>query len=107
MTRHPIQVLEDGTRLYANGVRYTPVASEVRKYQTRKPDHPDAVRWYGNWLLPLELIDDLARRFPETRPDTDAYDHMGNGRACRCDVCTRPEAERWRTKWWKERGVRF
>ena len=107
MSKHAIKVLEDGTRIYSNYYRYKPVADKDRKYAKRKPEDPRAVRWYGVWLLPLDLLDDTDRRIPETRPDTDAYDHMGRGLKCQCDVCRRPEAERWQTKWWRERGVRL
>lgn len=107
MSKHAIKVLEDGTRIYSNYYRYKPVADKDRKYAKRKPEDPRAVRWYGVWLLPLDLLDDTDRHIPETRPDTDAYDHMGRGLKCQCDVCRRPEAERWQLKWWRERGVRL
>lgn len=107
MSKHAIKVLEDGTRIYSNYYRYKPVADKDRKYAKRKPEDPRAVRWYGVWLLPLDLLDDTDRHIPETRPDTDAYDHMGQGPNCQCAVCRRPEASRWQTKWWRERGVRL
>jgi hypothetical protein len=59
MTHHPIKVLPDGTRVYANYHRYTPV-----------PD-PRAVRFHGVWLLPLELLPEDERVLPATRPYRD------------------------------------
>lgn len=106
MTYHAVRQLDDGTRVYSNHTRYTPVPVEQRKYKVRKPDHPGAVRWHGDWLLPLELMTDEDRRMPQTRPDTDAYDHMTKPRKCRCDVCRRPEAQRWKDKWRAEHGLR-
>lgn len=102
MTHHPIRVLPDGTRVYSNGVRRKPVPDHLRKYKRRKPDDPRAVRWRGDWLLPLELLPDDERVMPLTRPDTDAYDHMSKPRKCRCDVCRRPEAKKWKAKWRRE-----
>jgi hypothetical protein len=72
--------LEDGTRVYENGHRYKPVSPEKRKRAVRKPDDPRAVRWRGEWLLPLELLDEAARTMPPTRPDMDAKGHV---RGCR------------------------
>jgi hypothetical protein len=91
-----VKVLEDGTRLYANGVRYTPVPTELRKKLRRKPDDPRAVRWKGDWLLPLDLLGADQRQFPETRPDTIAYDHMTKPHRCRCAICRRPGAKKWK-----------
>jgi hypothetical protein len=102
MTSNPIRVLEDGTRVYSNGVRRKPVPDHLRKYGRRKPDDPRAVLWQGNWLLPLELLHPDERCMPVTRPDTDAYDHAGKPRRCRCDVCKRPESRRWRNQWRRE-----
>lgn len=107
MTHHPVTVLEDGTRVYSNHTRYRPVPPEKRKYKVRKPDVPGAVMYNKEWFLPLQVLADIDRVLPETRPDTDAYDHAGSHPRCRCDVCGRPEADAWREKWWKERGVRF
>jgi hypothetical protein len=101
------KVLEDGTRVYSNYTRYTPVAEGERKYGRNKPDDPDAVRWYGTWLLPLELLAHEERVMPETRPDTDAYVHMSyRGWRCRCDVCKRPEADRWKEQYWADLNPR-
>ena len=107
MTHHPIRTLSDGRKKYSNYTTYTPTAPEDRKYSVRKPDHPDAIRFHGDWFLPLDVLPDLVRVMPTTRADSDAYDHMGRGRPCVCDVCLRPEAKQWQAKWWKDRGVRF
>lgn len=98
MTHREIKTLDDGTRLYEDYHRYTPVADEDRKNGVNKPDDPRAVRFHTKWFLPLELLDDGARVMPETRPDTDAYDHADRKPRCRCMVCRRPEALRWRRK---------
>lgn len=39
------------------------------------------------------LADEERPPLPETRPDTEAYEH---GTFCRCVVCKRPEALRWK-----------
>ena len=96
MTHHAIKVLEDGTRVYSNGTRYRPVPPEKRKYGVRKPPVEGAVRLGGTWFHPLALLPLAARSWPETRPDTDAFDHAHKPRPCKCDVCRRPEAQRWR-----------
>ena len=97
-----IKVLDDGTRVYSNYVRYKPLSDSERKYGKRKPDDPRAVLFQGNWYLPLELLPIEERDWPLTRPDTDAYDHAGKRRRCKCDVCRRPEARRWRNQWRRE-----
>lgn len=100
MTHRPIRTEPDGTRVYATGQRYKPRTLEERKYGVNKPDDPRAVRFHGKWFLPLELLPDEQRGpVPETRPDTDAYEHS---LLCQCDVCCRPEAVRWRRKQIKE-----
>ena len=99
MTHHPIKTLEDGTRVYSNGTRYKPKAPEERVYKVRKPAVEGAVWWRGAWRLPLDLVPLEARQWPETRPDEDAYDHASKPRRCKCDVCRRPQARRWRYKW--------
>lgn len=98
MTQHPIKVLPDGTRIYSNYTKYSPVPDERRKNSVRKPSDPRAVRWKGVWLLPLEVLPEEARNFPETLPDTVAYDHAWKKR-CECRVCRRPQARIWRLKW--------
>lgn len=105
MTHHPIKVLEDGTRVYSRYQRYKPKPLEERAYAVRKPDDPRAVRFHGKWLLPLDLAPDEQRVWPETRPDDQAYEHMTTNLTCRCLVCLRPEAERWRRKWRKDHGL--
>lgn len=100
--KHPVTVLEDGTRVYSNGTKYKPMADEDRKNRRRKPDVEGAVLYQGNWLLPLELLPEDERELPETRADTEAYDHASKPRKCKCDVCKRPEARKWRNKWRRE-----
>lgn len=100
----PVRVLEDGTRVYANGVRYRPVAAEERRNKVRRPDDPRAVRWYSEWIILPELVADDDRAMPETVPDTEAYDHWLMQRGCRCPVCSRPEARRWKEKADQVRG---
>lgn len=97
MTHHPIQVLEDGTRVYSNRTRYRPKPAEERKYGVRKPAQEGWTRWRGVWLHPLDFLPLAARSWPETRPDTDAYLHASKAR-CRCKVCLRPEAQVWRLR---------
>lgn len=105
--RAHIKVLEDGTRVYSNYVRYVPVPEDERKYGRRKPDDPNAVFWSSRWWLPLELLPLADRLVPETRPDTDAYDHAGKRRRCKCDVCRRPESRRWRNQWRREQRAQM
>jgi hypothetical protein len=99
MTHRAIETLSDGTRKYVCGKRYKPLSLSERVYGVRKPQDPRAVRWGGSWLLPLDLLPDNLRVRPETRPDSDAYDHMAKPRKCKCAVCKRPEAKRWQEKW--------
>lgn len=99
MTHHEIRTLPDGTRRYSKGQRYKPVAPEDRKKGVRKPDHPEAVRFHGQWFLPLQTLPDAARVMPETVPDELAYEHMERTFLCRCRACRRPEAEKWRSKY--------
>lgn len=98
MSQHPIKVLEDGTRVYSNGTRYRPVPPEERKYKVRKPPVEGAVRLGDVWYHPLVLLPQEARSWPETRPDTDAFDHASKLRRCKCRVCKRPEARKWRRR---------
>ena len=72
MTHRPIRVEEDGTRVYADGHRYRPMAPEERRNRVRKPDHPEAVRFHGDWFLPLETLPDEARVMPVTTSDKQA-----------------------------------
>lgn len=67
MTTHEIQTRPDGTRWYRCGHGYRPVPPEARKYAVRKPDDPRAVRFGGNWYLPLELLPEEQRVMPVTR----------------------------------------
>lgn len=106
MTHHEIKVLEDGTRVYSNHTRYKPLPLEKRKYKVRKPEDPRAVLYHGVWFLPLSVLTDDMRSMPETRPDTDAYEHAGKRRRCRCNVCHRPTALKWENKWRKEQGLK-
>jgi hypothetical protein len=104
VTHRPIRTEPDGTRVYVGGHRYKPKSDAERKNRRRKPDDPRAVRWQGEWLLPLDLLPDNRRSFPITRPDTDAYEHMKRTAMCMCDVCIRPQADRWRAKWRREQA---
>lgn len=105
MTHRPIKTLEDGTRVYASYHRYTPIADEDRTYQVRKPANPEAVRWFGEWLLPLDLLSDDVRAMPATRSDEEAYEHMFKDKPCRCDVCRRPEAEPFKRRWLRHQKI--
>ena len=93
-----LEILEDGTRVYSNYTRYTPVPAEQRKKSRRKPDDPRAIRWKGDWLLPLTLLEEDKRTLPETIPDTVAFDHAYR-KYCPCPACRRPTARAWRKKW--------
>lgn len=106
MTHRPIQVEDDGTRVYADYHRYRPKPLAERVYAVRKPDDPRAVRFGSRWFLPLDVLPDEHRTMPATRPDEDAYAHMDSNLLCRCDVCQRPAAERWRRKWRREHRLR-
>lgn len=99
MTHHPIKVLADGTRVYSRYQRYTPMDPGERVNQVRKPEDPRAVRFHGQWFTPVNVLADGDRIMPETRPDEQAYEHMDRTALCRCAVCLRPQAERWRRKW--------
>lgn len=70
MTHLEIRTEDDGTRHYRCGHRYKPLAPEERKYGVRKPDDPRAVRFHGQWFLPLEVLSDGERTMPATRPFT-------------------------------------
>lgn len=101
-----VQVLEDGTRVYAGGARYRPKPEGERLIGSNRPDDPRAVRFHGRWFLPIDVLPDNGRTMPPTRPDEDAYRHMDTNLLCRCEVCQRPEAERWRRRWRREHGLR-
>lgn len=84
----PIQIDEDGTRHYkGTGTTYRPVPDEERKYARRKPSHPRAVRYNGNWFLPLPLAIDSLRTMPDTRPDVLFVTHRF---LCQCRRCQVP-----------------
>lgn len=101
-----MKVLEDGTRVYAGGSRYRPKPESERLIGVNRPDDPRAVRFHGRWFLPLELLADVDRVYPETAPDEEAYEHMSQRLTCRCTVCLRPAAERWRRRWRRDHGLR-
>ena len=103
MTHREITVLEDGTRKYVGGYTYKPVPLEERKYRVRKPDVPGAVLFQREWWIPLQVQPEPERVMPETVPDTEAYDHAFKPRPCRCYVCKRPEAQRWKDAAYKPR----
>lgn len=92
-------------RTYKSGKKYRKLLPEERKIGVNKPDDPRAVRLYGRWYLPLPVLADDARVLPDTKPDSIAYDHMEKRGACSCEVCKRPEAERWKRKWRREHGL--
>lgn len=102
MSDKPVyKLLPDGTRLYRSGKRYKPLAPSERKIGSNKPNHPDAVRFYGKWFIPLELLADHEREMPETRPDDQTLLHRA---VCTCKVCMRPQAiEHWRRRRRRER----
>lgn len=98
MTRHAIRTEADGTRVYSNGYRYKPKRPIVEP-------PAGAVRWNKKWLEPLTLVpEDSRKNFPQTRPDSEAYDHMPM--PCACEVCRRPAAARWQRKWRRDHGLR-
>ena len=105
MTTYKVKVLADGTHLYENYHRYKPMADEDRVNQRRKPDDPRAVRFHGQWFLPLELLPEDQRTMPATRADEDAYAHMSKPGLCKCQVCRRPEAEKHRRRWRRDHGI--
>lgn len=90
MTHHPIRVEADGTRHYKCGHRYRPKAPEERRNRVLRPDHPGAVRFHGQWFLPLQTAPMGARVMPATRPDSETLEHRA---WCRCEVCRRPAAQ--------------
>lgn len=87
---------DQGRRIYHSQPRrapYKPVADEDRKYRVRKPDDPRAVRFGGDWFLPLEVRPEEERVMPETVADADIRSH---GIKCRCVPCQRPNSKRSR-----------
>jgi hypothetical protein len=96
-----VKTLEDGVRVYRGGARYKPVAREARKIGVNRPVDDRAVRFHTRWFLPLDVLPDAERRWPETIPDEVAYDHMAKRGACRCLVCQRPAAEKWKRRYRK------
>lgn len=97
-----LRVEADGTIVYTNYGRYKPVPVEERVYAKRRPEDPRAVRYRCDWYLPLDLLPDELRVMPETIPDEVAYDHMAKRGLCRCEVCSRPAAARWRRRYQRE-----
>ena len=97
--RRPYRTEADGTRVYDGGMRYKPVADADRKYRRHKPDDPRAVRFGPHWFLPLELLDDAERVWPETVPDEATLEHRAR---CTCRVCRRPQA----ASLWRRRSAR-
>lgn len=91
-----VKILEDGTRVYSNRTKYTPVPDSERKNFSRRPQDPRAVLWQGKWFVPLPLVDE--RVMPETKPDTIAFDHAFKVK-CYCSVCRRPQARLWRLRY--------
>ena len=90
------RVEPDGTRVYAKGHRYKPLADSERKYRRLKPadaQERGAVRWSGRWWYPLEVLPDAQRpRLPWTRPDEEA---IGHELGCLCRMCrTVPRVQR-------------
>lgn len=77
---------------------------------SRRPDGSTYKRGEGVWhngrvLLPLDLLPDAGRSMPETRPDSQAYDHMGKKYGCRCTVCLRPAAAKHQRRWRRDHGL--
>lgn len=101
MTHRPIEILPDGTRVYADGHTYRPKPAGERVYGVRKPDHPEAVRFHGDWFTPLQLLPDDNRELPPTREDAETLEHRAS---CRCEVCRRPQA---RQLWKRQRKQEY
>jgi hypothetical protein len=102
----PVRVLEDGTRVYASGMKYKPVPAAERRNAVRRPEDPRAVRWYNEWIILVEVLPDEDRVWPETVPDSEAYEHWLVRRWCRCEICTRPSAKKWKERADRERGTK-
>lgn len=100
------KISQNGVRRYDCGKSYTPLTPEQRKIGVNKPDDPRAVRFHTRWFLPLAVIPlESDRVMPETRPDSEAYDHMEKRFGCRCEVCSRPQAKRWQDRWRRAQGL--
>ena len=100
MTHHKITVQADGTRRYSNGTKYKPMKAEDRTHQVRKPDVEGALRFHGDWFLPLPLLPDGDRaEIPETRNDEQAYEHT---LYCGCVICARPSVDAVKWRRWKK-----
>jgi hypothetical protein len=97
VTSRPIKTLPDGTRWYKCGHGYLPLSADERTNGVRKPGDPRAVRFHGQWFLPLELVEEQAREMPETIPDAETLLHWAG---CMCRVCRRPQA----TVLWRRRA---
>lgn len=99
MTHHELRRIEpDGTRVYSGYEKYKPIPLEERKYGINKPDDPRAVRFHGKWFLPMDLVPLHLREMPETKSDEEAYEHGLKTQLCRCEVCLRPEAQKFRIR---------
>jgi len=94
------RIEDDGTRVYWDYHRYTPLPDEDRTYAKRKPADPRALRFGSTWYLPLEVLPDKERVMPETFGDDQTVDHPA---LCKCAPCLRPEAQR---QWRRARGLR-
>lgn len=91
MTLHPIRILPDGTRVYSNYTKYKPRSGDERTYRKFPEEDPRAYRWQKTWFWLRDVLEDSERKLPETRPDSEAYDHARNrAEMCWCDVCCRP-----------------
>jgi hypothetical protein len=76
------EVLPDGTKVYTNGFRYTPVPEDKRKYRK----FPPGTQWmHGKPFGPLPVLPDDDRELPWTRPDSEAIDTHKLG--CMCRMC--------------------
>lgn len=99
------RVEADGTRVYESWNSYKPKPVEDRLIGINRPDDLRAVRFHTRWFLPLDVLPNYQRVMPETRGDDEAYDHMSKPGLCRCHVCKRPGAERYRRRWRKDQGL--
>lgn len=102
----PYKTLPDGTRVYAGGARYKPKAIEDRLIGVNKPEVEGAVRFHTRWFTPLPLLAEDARVMPVTRSDEEAYEHMTKRYRCKCEVCQRPSAVKYKKRWQRDQGLR-